>query len=332
METARSRAGRCDGALTAVALPDIETLVDVGIPTFGEPRFLAEAIESVLGQTFPAWTLTISENGPGSDAVSGVVAAYLSDPRIRYVTTGENLGGPRNSTRLIQSGTAPYVALLHDDDRWAPEFLERRVAFLQANPSCGLVFSVANFIDDQGSVIHRYRVGLTPGLQDRRRLLRALYVHNFIGFLTALVPRRCYEAIGAEFNDELVFYDYEMWLRLASRFDVGYLGGVDSFYRIHRGQTTYEIEGKVGDHRLALLEAVENVLPPDFPEHDRRRARSGALLRIAVDSVERGDRRRALVHLRKALREYPIALLDPRLAALAIRSIWRRTILRRAWG
>ena len=49
------------------------------------------------------------------------------------------------------------MALLHDDDLWAPEFLERRVAFLDANPSCGLVFSVADFIDDQGSVIHRFR-------------------------------------------------------------------------------------------------------------------------------------------------------------------------------
>jgi glycosyltransferase involved in cell wall biosynthesis len=315
----------------ATAQHAVETLVDVGIPTIGEPKFLGEAIESVLSQTFTGWTLTISENGSGSDAVADAVAPYLADPRVKYVTTGANLGGPRNSTRLIQGGSAPYVALLHDDDRWAPEFLEQRVAFLQANPSCGLVFSVANFIDDHGAVIHRFRVRLAPGLQDRQRLLRALYAHNFIGFLTALVPRRCYEAVGAEFNDKLVFYDYEMWLRLASRFDVGYLGVVDSFYRIHRAQTTYEIDGKVGEHRLALLDAVEEVLPPDFPSLDRRRAWSGAFLRIAVDSLERGDRRRSLDNLKKALQRYPIALLDPRIAALAFASIWRRTLLRRAW-
>ena len=311
----------------------IGSLVDVGIPTFGEPRFLAEAIESVLSQTFTGWQLTISENGPGSAAVAAVVEPYLADPRVRYVTTGANLGGPRNSTRLIQSGSAPYVALLHDDDRWAPEFLERRVAFLDANPSCGLVFSVANLIDDRGSVIHRFKVRLPAGMQERRRFLRALYVHNFIGFLTALVRRRCYKAVGPEFDDNLVFYDYEMWLRIASRCDVGYLGGIaDSLYRIHSGQTTYEIEGSVGEHRLALLDAADEILPADFPSTDRRRARSAALLRVAYDSLERGDRRRAAAHLRAALRQYPIALLDPRLAALALVSIWRRTVLRRAWG
>jgi glycosyltransferase involved in cell wall biosynthesis len=308
-----------------------DALVDVGIPTYGEPKFLAQAIESVLEQTFSAWTLTISENGSGSATVAAVVEPYLADPRIRYVTTGANLGGARNSSRLIKSGSAPYVALLHDDDLWAAEFLERRVDFLDENPSCGLVFSVADFIDDSGSVIHRFRVRLPIGIQEQRRLLRALYAHNFIGFVTALVPRRCYEAVGPEFNEDVIFYDYEMWLRLAARFDVGYLGVVDSYYRIHPGQTTYDIEGRVGEHRLALLDAADEVLPADFPALDRRRARSGAFLRIAVDALERGDRRRSLAHLKKALQQYPLAPLDPRIAALAFFSIWRRTVLRRAW-
>ena len=96
-------------------------------------------------------------------------------------------------------------------------------------------------------------------------------------------------------------------------------------------QTTHAVDRHLGEHRLALLDAVDEVLPPDFPALDRRRARSGAFLRIAVDSLERGDRRRSLAHLKKALQLYPIALLDPRIAALAFVSIWRRTLLRRAW-
>src|ERR1700752_1406565 len=102
----------------AVASQAIDTLVDIGIPTFGEPRFLAETIESVLRQTFTGWSLTISENGPGSPAVAAAIDPFLSDSRVRYVTTGQNLGGARNSTKLVQAGSSPYVALLHDDDRW----------------------------------------------------------------------------------------------------------------------------------------------------------------------------------------------------------------------
>ena len=309
----------------------IDTLVDVGIPTFGEPRFLVEAVESVLRQTFAGWKLTISENGPGSAAVAAVMEPFLSDPRVRYVTTGENLGGARNSTRLVQNGTAPYVALLHDDDRWSPEFLERRVAFLEANPSCGLVFSSCEFIDDSGSVVHRFDVDLEDGIQERKQFLRSLYMTNMICIPTVLVPRRAYEAVGPEFNDSVLFYDYELWLRIASKFDVGYLDVVDASYRIHSAQTTHEIDLAVGEHRLALLEAVETILPPAVPPLHRRRARSGAHLRSAVEAYEQGERGRSASHLARALKLYPVSFLDPKVVSLALGSIRRRAILRRVW-
>jgi glycosyltransferase involved in cell wall biosynthesis len=318
--------------MMAAGVQAIGALVDIGIPTFGEPRFLVESIESVIGQTIEAWRLTISENGPGSAAVAAAVAPFLSDPRIRHVTTGTNLGGARNSTRLVQAGSAPHVALLHDDDRWAPEFLARRVAFLEANPTCGLVFSSCDFIDDSGSVIHRFKVDLAEGVQDRKRFLRFLYLSNVICMPTVVVRRDCYEAVGPKFNDAVLYYDYEMWLRIASRFDVGYLDVVDASYRIHTGQTTHDIDLKVGDHRLALLDAVDGVLPADFPALQRRRARSGAHMRIALEAHEQGDRPRTATHLRKALRLYPIGFLDPKMASLALGSIKRRAILRRVWG
>ena len=129
----------------------------------------------------------------------------------------------------------------------------------------------------------------------------------------------------------MLFYDYEMWLRLAARFDVGYLAGCDAAYRCTRARRATIVRLRRGEHRLALLDAADESCRPDFPSLDRRRARSGAFLRIAVDSLERGDRRRSLAHLKKALQLYPIALLDPRIAALAFASIWRRTLLRKAW-
>jgi glycosyltransferase involved in cell wall biosynthesis len=315
----------------ATASQAIDTLVDIGIPTFGEPRFLVEAIESVFAQTLTGWELTISENGPGSPTVAAAVKPFLSDPRVRYETTGTNLGGARNSTRLVQTGNAPYVALLHDDDRWAPEFLERRVAFLEANPSCGLVFSSCEFIDDAGTVIHRFEVDLEEGVQDRKRFLRSLYLSNVICMPTVLVPRRCYEAVGPELNDSVLFYDYEMWLRIASRFEVGYLDVFDASYRIHVAQTTHDIDLRVGKHRLALLDAVEGILPPEVPVLHRRRARSGAHLRSALEAFEQGDRRQSVAHLGKALKLYPISFLDPKMASLALGSMRRRAILRRVW-
>jgi glycosyltransferase involved in cell wall biosynthesis len=309
-----------------------ELLVDVGIPTYGEPPFLAEAIESVLAQSTSSWRLTISENGAGSGHIREIVEPYLSDPRIRYITTGSNLGGAANSTNLVREGTAPFVALLHDDDLWAPEFLERRVSFLQANAGCGLVFSSCYFIDERGVQVHRFKVDLGEGVQDRRAFLRKLYLSNFICMPTVLVPRWCYEAVEPVFDTTLLFYDYEMWVRIAARFEVGFLDVFDASYRIHRAQMTHSAEAHFGEHRIALLDAVEPRLPDDFPYLDRRRARSGALLRTAVEELERGDRPAALTCFWRALRAYPLWPFDPKLASLVIGSLRRRALQRRLWG
>jgi glycosyltransferase involved in cell wall biosynthesis len=306
--------------------------VDVGIPTYGRPAYLGQAIECVLAQTFDAWRLTVSENGPGSRHVEAIVEPYLSDPRVRLVATGSNMGSAGNSTRLIQTGGAPYVALLHDDDRWEPGFLARRVAFLEANPSCGLVFSSCDLIDEDGSVVYRFEVDLPEGVQDRKGFLRTLYRRNVVCIPTVLVPRWCYDAVEPEFSNSMLFHDYEMWLRIATRFDVGFLNVCDAAYRIHRAQTTHEVGANMGEHRIALLDAVEGILPPDFPSLERRRARSGAFLRVALEALERGDRRGSFVHLRKAMREYPIGPLDPKLASLVMGSMRRRALQRKLWA
>ena len=104
---------------------DSRPVVDVGVPTWGRPQYLRETIESVLAQTFQRWRLTVSENGPGDEEIRAIVEPYLDDSRVRHVPTGSEISAPENATRAIEAGDAPFVALLHDDDRWDPEFLAR---------------------------------------------------------------------------------------------------------------------------------------------------------------------------------------------------------------
>src|SRR5262245_45992679 len=119
----------------------VEPIVDVGIPTLGNCPYIFEAIESVLSQTFTAWRLVISENGTGNPLLRRRLEPYLKDPRVNHLVTGEKVGLGTNHNNIIRAGSAPYVGILHDDDRWQPEFLERRVAFLEAQRTCGFVFS-----------------------------------------------------------------------------------------------------------------------------------------------------------------------------------------------
>jgi glycosyltransferase involved in cell wall biosynthesis len=318
--------------VSASSAADDGVLVDIGIPTYGRPNYLAEAIESVRRQTVSSWRLTISENGAGSDYVAGIVEPHVS-PRISYVKTGSNLGAARNATGLIQTGSAPFVAVLNDDDRWDPDFLEQRIAFLEANPTCALVFSRCDFIDGTGSVLYRYEIDLPEGLQNEAAFLRTLYSRCVICMPTVVVRRSAYDEIGPFFKESVLFYDHEMWLRLAARFPVGFLSACDAQYRVHQSQTTQQrVRLHVGEHKLEVLDEAEKVLPPDFPQRERRRARFVALTRAGLDAFGRGEWRQGMAWLTQAFRAHPAAPFDPEIVVRVYRRLRQHAQDREFWS
>lgn len=297
-------------------IPD-EVRVAVGIPTFGRPRYVVDAVESVLAQTLDAWTLVIAEDGEGDRAVAQAIAPYLDDPRIEHRIIGRRIGAAANMTALITSACASYVAILHDDDRWAPGFLERRVRFMDVHAECGFSFSGNTEIDEAGNEIGRSRLAFSEGVHPIEEVVARLLVHNVVGTPTVLVRKSAYEAIGPYFDERFApIYDYEMWLRLALRFPVGYLHTYDASWRRHGSQSTYQDRGWGAAH-VAFLEHADRLVSatlPDLrlPRRTYARQLSARLVQMSLDALETGDRREAVACLRRAVRLHPPTLLDPR--------------------
>jgi hypothetical protein len=194
------------------------------------------------------------------------------------------------------------------------------------------VFSDCDFIDGDGALLYRIAAELPPGLQPRTAFFRSLYRRNFISIPSVLARRSAYDRVGAAYNDKVLFYDYDMWLRIAASYDVGFLDGCDAGYRVHASQTTNRERLHMGEHRLQLLEAVDAYAPAGFSRLERRRARSGAFLQSTLDALMSGERLAAVAQLGRALREYPAAPIDPRIAVLVIGSRRRGARQRQAWG
>jgi glycosyltransferase involved in cell wall biosynthesis len=299
---------------------DRGAVVDVGVPTFGSPRYLRETLESVLAQTFSAWRLTVSDNGGGN--AREVVAPFLDDPRISYrrnavVFPGDRGAAAGNWSGLVQDAAAPYVALLHDDDWWGPAFLERRVTFLEKHPECGLVFGPHVDVTSDGDELRRAPVSLDEGVHESepfvRRFVRDERVHPSPP--SVLVRREAYEVVGPRFEHDFVLFDSEMWLRLAVRFPVGYVAAHDSFYRVHGHSLS--ARSNWGESWLRYQEHVERLLDRDIPaaaftQAERKARRSSALLSSTLDAVAHGRRRAALRLLVDAVRTDLRALVDPR--------------------
>lgn len=296
-------------------------LVDIGIPTRGRPRYLVEALETVLAQTEPRWRVTISENDIGEAAVAKALAPYLNDPRIEHSPTGRDIGQAPNHTRLLQLTSAPYLAILHDDDLWEPRFLERRVAFLEEHPRTGFVFSPAISIDSAGRELERFDADLPQGEHQPAVVLPKLLVANVVGVPTnALIRTSAAQQAGNAFDDRFLYWDWEQWMRLAVRFPVGYVHSWDSAVRVHDSQVTFthwpdrEEILRLLDHFDELVRTHQPGLRLDPKPLARKRA--AVLLSAALDSVERGDRRTALAYARRARSVYPRSALNTKMLGL----------------
>ena len=281
--------------------------VDVCVPTLGNAPYLTEAIESVFAQTLSSWRLVVFENGPASEEVHRILAPYRKDRRVHHRVIGETITMSANWTRAIQDGNAPHVAILHDDDRWDPEFLSRRVRFLESNPQCGFVFGGYKVINEAGDAIRSVQPDFPSGSSHSAVALPILYETCLVCPPTPLVRREAYDAVGAEFK-EVFLTDHEMWIRLAAQFDVGYLQVCDSEYRFHPTQTTAKKRLEIGRGHLEVIGATGHL---SIPTTVRRRTHANAHLLSAIDSVELGRRRETLSHLQSAIRTQPVLLVTP---------------------
>jgi glycosyltransferase involved in cell wall biosynthesis len=314
--------------------------VDVGLPAYCRPQYIAQTIESVCAQTYTNWRLVVSENGPGGGEVEAAVRPYTGDPRIRYSATGRNIGAAANWTRLINIGSAPYITLIQDDDAWDPGFLAARVGFLERNPSCAFVFSGERMTDGDGRAIAVEHTRSLPirdvsevlaeGVYTPEEFFPAMYRHQLGGIHTPTISsggvmsrRSALGAVGPFFDETLpfLFWDVELYMRMSLRFPTGFLALRDVAQRVHHPSITTEstFDGErwiryhdyYGELIRRSLPAV--TLPRQFDE-----LRGRSYIMAALDALEQGNRRRCARCLRSAVQAYPPALANPRVPAGAI--------------
>jgi glycosyltransferase involved in cell wall biosynthesis len=128
--------------------------VSIGLPVYNGQRFLAEALDSLLSQTFTDFELIISDNA-STDATEDICCAYArSDPRIEYRRNPENRGAAWNYNRVLALATGQFFKWAAHDDICAPTFLERCVeTFRSESSAVVLVYARSTAIDEHRAAL-----------------------------------------------------------------------------------------------------------------------------------------------------------------------------------
>jgi len=184
------------------------------IPTFNRAAFLREAVDSVLSQTEKKFELIIVDDG-STDATRELAESY--GERVRYFFQ-PNAGASAARNGGIKNARGKFITFLDSDDLWLPKKLARQIAWMNAHPEIMLCYTDEIWIRRGVRVNQKKIHAKTGGWIYPLCLPRCI-----ISPSSVLVRRELFEAVGV-FDEQLpICEDYDLWLRVAAQFEVGFL-------------------------------------------------------------------------------------------------------------
>ncbi|KKU90602.1 MAG: Glycosyl transferase family 2 [Microgenomates group bacterium GW2011_GWA1_48_10] len=233
-----------------------EPLVSVIVPAYNAEKFIGEAIQSALAQTYKNLEVIVGDDGSTDRTAEIVKALTRKDARVRYACQ-KNQGQSAARNLAIREAKGRYIAFLDADDLFLPEKLDAQVGFLEAHPDCGVSYSkIYHFFDDRKNELYYFVVDHPSG-----NLFGELLRKNFINPLAVLLRKELLDRYGA-FEPSFRRVDEQyLWLKLShNNVRFCYLDKPFGLYRIHRKSLSNEAAyfKETEERFLALLGKVRS--------------------------------------------------------------------------
>jgi glycosyltransferase involved in cell wall biosynthesis len=286
-------------------------LVSIVIPTYNHKRYVWQAVEAALAQTYPDCEVIVVDDG--STDSTGAMLRERYGERIRYVYQ-ENRGLPAARNAGTQAARGEFINYCDADDQLLPLKVERCMAVFRRQPGVTLVYTDCNFVQEDGrTVIPRPHLVLPSG--DVFCELLAGPLGNFVSECAPLIRRQAVLDVGG-FNESLpAAEDWDLWLRLAARHTFAFVNEVLALYRMSPNAMHTDRLRMVAA-RLRVIQMARN-----YPGRERclddaayDQLEAGRHHLLAMVYWAQGSRRAAREHFHAAIR------LDP--AHTAIRRLY----------
>lgn len=191
-------------------------LVSVIIPSHNRRDFLECALESVFKQSFKNLEVIVVDDA-SSDDTQGMLQ-QMTDPRLITIKNSKNAGVSYSRNKGIEASRGDYIAFLDSDDQWQKRKLEKQIAFLESFPHFDLVHCNEKWIRN-GSHLNQKKIHRKEGGDLFKRSLSLC----LIAPSAVVMKRQLLDEIGGFRESYPVCEDYEMWLRITSQREVGFI-------------------------------------------------------------------------------------------------------------
>lgn len=271
--------------------------ISIIIPTYNAAKYLQQAINSALAQTYSKREIIIVDDG-STDSTSQILAEYGSAIRVVHQA---NQGSAAACNAGVAVAQGEYIAFLDADDVWLPEKLARQIEYC-GNIAISHTDSIC-FGDALPSEIRRS--SFEPPYSGR--VLKELLIRNFITKSTVLMHRQLFLDLGGFDPSYIAVEDWPFFLKVCAEHDLGYLPEAVVRYRVHKKSKSMEGRKTLADHLRIINSAFGTQgVGQSFPEL-RNKALASSYQINSHYSAESGDWPFAIYCALQGLRYEPTA-------------------------
>lgn len=235
-------------------------LVSVAMPVYNAEKYLKQAIDSILGQTYPHFELVIVNDG-SNDRSKEIIYSY-SDDRIRYYENEVNLGIAKTRNRCIQHAKGKYIAVLDNDDIAMAYRLEKQVEFLESDFDYALCGSFYEVIDGNDRIINRIKIPVTDKKIKTYLLFENCFCNSSVMIQSKLLKERPYIESFDMIEDYYFLYTVSKSKKLSN------LPIFATRYRVHGKNTSIEKLEAMRTLRKKMDNMILNDLGIPFTEDE----------------------------------------------------------------
>jgi|GEM_PF-786031 len=251
-----SRVNEPKAEITTDSRHGLRPLVSICIPTYNGQNFISDAIACVLAQDYPNFELIVSDDA-STDRTIELAKNCLKDATFPVaILQHQRLGLVENWNHCLKLAKGKYIKFLFQDDLLEPDCVSALVGMAEQDPAIGLVFSPRRIEVHGGAVadndlqaacresmdVHKGWSGLSPIQSGAALLCDPKLLEQPINKVgeptTVLLARQAIEAAGGFDQNLRQLVDVEMWLRIMTKFKVGFVARPLSCFRLHSKQAT----------------------------------------------------------------------------------------------
>jgi alpha-1,3-rhamnosyltransferase len=220
-------------------------LVSVVVPCYNHEKYVKETIESIINQTYKNIELIVIDDGSKDNSVS--VIQELADKYGFTFIHRPNKGLSATLNEGIKLSKGKYFSAIASDDILMLEKIEKQVEFMESNPEYGMCYGKIVYFEDSIKNTSEYSNSNKQGwvFDD------LLNYGCFIPAPSTFMRKEVFESVGG-FDKNLWIEDWDMWLRISQKYQVGYIDEYLAYYRKH--------DTNISSQSLKMYKAEKQIL------------------------------------------------------------------------